>query len=246
MKDDGTRKTVNHYSMWKADLEERIGMYCTYCGIPLTHSPQVEHVAPIHPIAGATAGALTDWDNMVLACQPCNGKNGKSNKPYTKALHYRPMDHNTLIPFENVEDTTNKGHMIVQVAKKRLTNAQINKAEATLSLFNWDNVDTRPNKTDFRSSFRWQAKKVALAAFDNYIMCKSSPTFDQTIAAKNAATAAITTGFFSVWVEVFFNEPEVLKWLIHSDIFPNTHQGSFDLNNTFQPIERNTGQADPI
>jgi nitroreductase len=243
----GGLKTVNDYHYWKADLEQRIGMFCTYCGIRLTN-PQVEHVVPVHPVAGAPTGAALSWNNVVLACQPCNGAGGKSNKNYTPAQHYRPMDHNTLLPFINIDHTTTKEHVIVAVANV-WNAAQQAKAQSTIGVFNWQQIDTRPNKNDYRSSERWQAKQSALAAFELFQLSEGQPAHIVMRAAQNVATMAVGKGFFSLWVEIFINKPEVLKWLIHPDYHPNTHQASFDIaGGTYQSIPRNPGfnPIDPI
>ena len=68
LRDDGTPKVVNNYKDWRRDLLKRIGPYCCYCNIPLYDSPQVEHVIA-QDIDPAKAN---DWDNMLLACGPCN------------------------------------------------------------------------------------------------------------------------------------------------------------------------------
>lgn len=236
----GNPKVVTDYSQWKKDLEDRIGMFCTYCGMRLNNSPQVEHVVPINPRGGAPAGRELAWSNVVFSCQPCNGAGGKGNKNYNARSHYRPMDHNTLLPFINIDHSTTKEHVIVQVANN-LNAAQLRKSQRTIKVFNWHKIDTRPDKNDYRSSERWQAKQTALATFSLYQFFKGQPLNILQQAAQNVATIAAGKGFFSLWVEIFIAEPEVLKWLIHQNYHPNTDQTSFDISGgTYKPIGRNS------
>ena len=240
----GAPKVVTEdYKLWKADLEQAIGMFCTYCGMRLNNSPQVEHVVPQNPISGNPAGNPFAWDNVVFSCQPCNGKSGKSNKNYNAQQHYMPEQHNTLLPFIYPHAIT-QGHLIVEAANG-LSNAQRTKAIATINLFNFQHIDQREAKVDYRSSERWQAKQTVDTAFGLYAMAKASPTFDEDIASTVIARLAVSTGFFQLWVEAFINEPEVLKKLIHPDFFPGTHQASFDPV-TGQPRPRNPGNPDPF
>lgn len=90
---NGAPKTVSDYKDWRRDLIDRIGNYCCYCNMVLNDSPQVEHVIAqdINPTLA------TDWDNMLLACGPCN--HTKSNKPCPKTTHYLPQFHNTHLAF---------------------------------------------------------------------------------------------------------------------------------------------------
>jgi hypothetical protein len=240
----GVKKTVTQYREWKRDLEVSIGCFCTYCGMRLNNSPQVEHVVPIHPAPGNPAGDALDWDNVVLSCGPCNGADGKRNKNYNSAQHYMPEIHNTLIPYRFV-DSPHTGHVVVE-PEAGLSPNQITKASETINLFNFQHIDQRPAKVDFRSSERWQACEVAKIALREYKKAKLSTTFNASEAAEYIAIQAVSTGFFLIWVKLFINEPDVLKALINNKFHPGTHQGSFDPV-TGKPIPRNPNNAiDPI
>jgi len=240
----GVDKSVTDYHYWKSDLEKAIGMFCSYCGMRLTNSPQVEHVVPQNPMAGNPSGNPLVWDNVVLSCSACNGANGKSNKDYNEVQHYIPEKHNTLLPFKYSLPAT-PGHITIEIADGLLP-LQHTKAMDTIVVFNFQNIDTRENKFDFRSSERWQAKETADAAYENFMMAKVSPSFEQDKASSNVARQAVSAGFFQLWVEVFIDEPEVLKKLIHPDFHPGTHQQSFDAI-TGKPCTRNPlNLTDPI
>jgi len=98
--ENGVNKVVRDYKDWRQDLIDRIGNYCSYCNMTLNDSPQVEHVTPKNPRPGQVAGALLDWNNMLLACGPCN--RAKGNQPNSNQTHYIPDYHNTHLAFEYV------------------------------------------------------------------------------------------------------------------------------------------------
>ena len=77
-------------------------------------------------------------------------------------------------------------------------------------------------------------------------MAKNSPSFNSGSASSYVAIQSVSAGFFQLWVEVFINEPEVLKKLIHPDFHPGTHQQSFDAFSG-KPRNRNPSNiTDPI
>ncbi len=49
---NGVRKTASNYKDWRLDLIDRIGYYCAYCNMPLSHQLNVEHVVPKVPVPG--------------------------------------------------------------------------------------------------------------------------------------------------------------------------------------------------
>ena len=147
-----------------------------------------------------------------------------------------PEIHNTILPFKYPASVIH-GHLTVEVANG-LSRTQRLKADSTIGVFNFRNIDNRENKFDYRSSERWQTKKAVDAAYVNYMMAKGSPTYDANLASTNVAIQAASSGFFQLWIETFINEPDVLKKLIHQDYFPGTHQQSFDPI-TGRPCNRN-------
>ncbi|MES2062470.1 MAG: HNH endonuclease [Bacteroidota bacterium] len=236
-------KTVTEYGQWRRDLIDRIGYYCAYCNMPLSHQLQVEHVIAKVAQAGAIAGSLLDWDNLLLACGPCN--NVKKNKPCDPTLHYLPESHNTHLPFEVVNHPQHPDAAIVSHIAG-LTASQEQKAKDTIDLFGLDAYDARNKVVDLR----WMKRKSAIATvahqYDIYQMAKSSPKFDATIAAKGIVYAAKECGFFSLWYNKFINEPEVMRQLTDNSIIPGTASNCFDAANGYKPKGRNLLQADPI
>ncbi len=241
---DGNPISHRDYQQWRSALIDRIGYYCVYCNMPLSHSLQVEHVIPINPLAGFTPGDLIAWENMLLSCGPCN--NAKNNTTVTVNQYYLPEEHNTHLPFQIIE-THDAGniHAIVSV-RPDLTDAQQQKAKRTIELFKLDNIDERGKVVDIRSQKRRDAMAAINANLEQYIAGKTALNFDANVAAQRVAIQAKVIGFFSLWYDAFINEPEVMYQLVGSGIIKGTAQNCFDPAIGYQPINRNPGYFDPI
>jgi hypothetical protein len=225
---NGTDKTVSDYPDWRADLISRIGYYCVYCNMALSHQLHVEHAVPKVPLPGQPAGNLLAWENMLLACEKCN--KAKSNKPSDETIHYLPEYQNGLLVFEAATTATRTDALIVG-HQATLNATQQTKATATIGLFEWENVDTRGAVVDIRWFKRYNARIEVLAARNLLEMAKPSPTYDADLAGKLIAIQASGAGFFMLWFHEFANER-----LIHPDVFPGVRQSCFDAT-TFLPID---------
>jgi hypothetical protein len=163
--DAGNVIAPTDYKKWRKALIDRIGYYCAYCNMPLSHSLQVEHVQPKNPPAGFTAGDPLAWNNMLLACGPCN--NAKTNTPIDANTYYLPEEHNTFLPFKE-QNVAGKNHNIIVVADN-LTPIQEIKSQRTIDLLDLDEIDERDDVVDLRSEKRhdaWLAVLAAKAIFD--------------------------------------------------------------------------------
>lgn len=230
----GNPKTVTDYKDWRADLIDRIGNYCSYCNMVLNDSPQVEHVTPKNPQPGQPAGSLLDWDNMLLACGPCN--RAKDNNPCPATTHFLPDTHNTLMAFEHVVDNTNRPGVMACLMKTRqgLTASQQIKAQNTIDLCKLDTILVNKRATDLRWKYRHETFLIALEwrqGWDNFGYKVAS----QFIPLLN--TVAKAKGFFSIWYDAFHDVPQVLQALIAA--FPNTEHSCFDAANGYAPVSRN-------
>jgi uncharacterized protein (TIGR02646 family) len=228
---NGNPKTVNDYKDWRQDLIDRIGKYCSYCNMTLNDSPQVEHVTArdINP------ALRLDWDNMVLACGPCN--RAKSNLPCPTSTHYLPDFHNTHLAFDYVvvdHPSRSSQKACIPVPNATLSPIQRQKAQNTIDLCKLNVLTNTPRATDLRWKYRFDAFLIAQIWRDNWDDWGNSVA---TNFIELLLTAALEKGFFSVWFHAFRDVAEVKKALIEG--FPNTHAGSFDSNNNFDPVNRN-------
>lgn len=228
----GVAKTVSDYKDWRLDLLERIGNYCSYCNMVLNDSPQVEHVSPKAPNPGLTLL----WDNMLLACGPCNRT--KSDDPYDITTHYIPDYHNTHLAFSyKVIDHPRKKNQKACIIIPR-NNPAVNavKAQATIDLCGLDATTYNVRATDLRWKYRYEALVTAQlwrTDWDNWGSGIGAPFVDLLL------TAATGKGFFSIWFDVFRDVRDIKIALIQE--FENTHAPSFDPGSDFDPIVRVMG-----
>ena len=76
-------------------LENRIGLYCSYCEYPISHVPEVEHIIS----KSRNPELITEWSNLLLCCKYCNTR--KSNKTSMDNVcdYLFPDECNTAIAF---------------------------------------------------------------------------------------------------------------------------------------------------
>lgn len=230
-----TNKTVSDYKDWRQDLLDRIGNYCAYCNMVLNDSPQVEHVVPKNPQVGDEAGELLDWNNMLLACGPCN--RAKSNKPNSALTHYIPDIHNTHLAFDYcVIDHPKKINQkaCIPIPKLGNSNIQQTKARKTIDLCKLDDLTFNLRATDLRWKYRFEAWHSA-----HYIWRKSWNNWNGNVDdfISLLVDAATAKGFFSIWFEAFKDIPNIKIALIIG--FLGTDQNSFQNSSPFDPISRN-------
>ena len=229
---NGQNKTVSNYADWRYDLITRIGKYCSYCNMRLNDSPQVEHVAP--KSKGATS-RLLDWDNMLLACGPCNRAKSDTDCPAT--THLLPDYHNTHLAFDwrVVPHPKRPGELACIIVPKSLSAAQLAKARATILLCKLDAITNSARASDLRWQTRLEALVAASEARDAW---DKAPAMMHPTLSNLVKLAAIGYGFFSIWFDVFHDVPVVKEALVQA--FPNT-EGSCFPPTTFDPVVRVVG-----
>lgn len=226
---DGNIKTVTDYKNWRADLINRIGFYCCYCNLPLKDSPQVEHVIAqdINP------SKALEWDNMLLACGPCNRT--KSNEPCPPETHYLPQYHNTHLAFEYFVSNTTINNTNAAFVRSRSAGCDILKSNSAIDLcaLDRDTSSDVQKATDLRWKYRNEAilhSRIWRKEFDDWAHTRMSNFV-------NLLNTIVTeTGFWSIWFETFQDVLEVRRMLVQDII--GTDEGSFDVT-TFLPIPRN-------
>lgn len=200
------------------DLISRLGPYCSYCEQPITHGAEVEHVQPKTLVPELE----TSWDNFLLGCKSCNTVKGS-----------KPVDLNG-IAFPDMDNTfrgltfSDDGSIAIVTG---LTPDQTTLIEAVVRLVklhrhdqNAALVDDRPTKRDRRAIYRRDAWMTAQNLLADYLEMDEHPTIANLI----IRDIAPRTGFFSIWMTVFQNYPEMLNKFITA--FPGTDASSFDVN----------------
>lgn len=209
------------YGLAKENLEDNLGAHCAYCEA-WTTNPEIEHIIPKHQVPLKE----TLWENLLLACDRCNGKDNKSNKSVEETFTsiYFPHKHNTFKAF-------NYGEGGLVSINSFLINSQRLKAEALMNLVGLDKYPKNPKYADLKNDKRWMHRDHAWENAQRNLRKYEAGER----AADSIAHLAAQRGFFSVWFTVFKAHQDVKAALIRH--FRGTATNCFDTD--FNPINRN-------
>lgn len=213
------------YKDAKPELISRLGSYCSYCERRVVTNLAVEHIQPKDGDNGHPE-LIGCWENFLLACVNCNST--KSAKRVELDQYLLPDRDNTFHAYTYSEDGT------ISV-DPGLQSTQSNCALKTLQLVGLDKsiqstLDSHGNQIAIdRVSQRMEAWATAEVAYES--VC-SQPDDERLLLI--AEKLAASTGFFSVWMTVFHDLPNVKIRLVRA--FNGTKEsGCFDMN-TGEPI----------
>lgn len=194
------------------DLSARLGDYCSYCERRMPSSLAIEHIVP----KSRRPELETEWTNFLLSCANCNLT--KSNTPVEVEDFLWPYRDNTFLAFVYTEGG------LVRLAQD-LSSSQREKAQALLDLVGLQRHPARGRTNLSRTDYRWQQRDQAWKVAE---LCKERfITLARSDEAKDLVLiAAQGQGFFSIWMTVFEDEPEIKKALIQ--LFPGTAPSCFD------------------
>ena len=210
-KGEAPDKKFKDYWELEPYLEKRIGTYCSFCELRLSHVPEVEHKE-----AKARGGDKLKWENLLLSCKYCNTRKGTKVKRGDKDKYLWPdeddtfhaFSYDTEIPQLNETYLESKGTTVKQ------------KAENLFRLVKLDNNPSSPKEKDRRYMKRNEARNSALMSMEGWDRIKHSP--DKSDYLKMIGISAKESGFFSVWMNVFKDDLEVKEMLIK--VFPGTRE----------------------
>lgn len=205
------------YQEARPELVSRLGFYCSYCERKIPVGLAVEHIQPkALPKYKHLEGC---WNNFLLGCLNCNST--KKDKDVSLSCAYLPDRDNTFAAFQYEQDGSMKPANGLSVPSLQI-------AQDTLAL---TGLDKSPNQV-FDSNGQLvaidrysQRKDVWLIAQDSKNDLSHSPTAGM---RKQIVRLALAEGFFSIWLAVFSDYPEMRKMLI--DAFPGTAKDCFDAN----------------
>jgi len=211
--ESGKPISFTKYQQASPYLKERLGRYCSYCEMHLPAGLHVEHIQPKshHP------QQKLDWNNFLLACVHCNSAKGETDIIATE--YYLPDQDNTFLAFEYTADGSIIPH-------PKLTRQQQHLALKSLEIFNLSQ-NTCP-ENDPRLLQRREAWEIAKEAYTDLQNGATIRTVKRLAQAK---------GFWSVWITVFQDHPEMLNLFIQA--FPGTCQQCFDQSG--KPVPRPGG-----
>ena len=227
LQENGSPKSYKPHNKANNDLEDNLGSYCNYCEV-FSSDLEVEHV-----ISQDQNDTLAhDWDNFLLACGKCNGKDGKSNKHVDIATMHFPHLNNTFLSFSYKEG----GLITVNPA---LTGSSRIHAENMLNLVG---LDKYPGNSKYpklnQNDTRWRHRRTAWESAKKYVAEYEADK----LTATQIVDFATQRGFFSVWYTVFTNHPPVKELLLCS--FIGTASNCFDPANSYLPVHRNPDNPD--
>lgn len=226
-KGDSPYKTIENYQDAEPYLEERIGRYCSFCEMRVNNSLAVEHKESKN-----SGGDLTGWNNLLLACTYCNSRKGEKIKKGDLHKWIWPDQDNTFLAF-TYEDA------IPKLNESYLKTVSDDVRICAKAVFEDLALDYRPVKgkknkyKDKRWLSRYQTLDVAKEVKNTWEVCQDKNV--KALLKKNIIDMAIGYGFFSVWMMVFENEPEIRQALILA--FPGTCKSCFDENGNAQKRE---------
>ena len=236
--DSLTIKTDYHpnYRDAKPHLIFNLGCMCSYCEKAFDDERElaVEHIqAKRYKDENGNypyAALETKWENFLLSCATCNGRDNKGDKNVVYGECHLPHLNNTFLSFQY------KAGGVVNV-NPNLTGKSLANAEALRKLVGLDKgpKDARPK--DKRWLIRTQKWDLAIR-----YLCKFE---DGSADVETIIDLVKGHGCWSIWFTIFKEHPEVRKELIEQ--FPGTAKECFDSANNYEPIPRNPKNTiDPV
>jgi len=195
----------DNYTSAKPYLISRIGSYCSYCERKIVTNLAVEHIEPKDGEYGKPQ-LKGCWTNFLLACVNCNSTKG--DKQLVLSNVFLPDRDNTFFAFNYLAD----GKIL---PADNLSPEDSEKANNILSLIGLDKPgqDIYNDKNELiaqdRVSQRSQIWGAAESALDDFLANENNNAVKKLI-VKNM----IFSGFFSVWMTVFKDHPNMKKRFI--------------------------------
>jgi len=200
------------------DLVSRLGRYCSYCERPILAQLAVEHIQPKGLPAYQTL--IGRWDNFLLACVNCNST--KQDKDVVLSDVLLPDRDNTFSAYlydaaGGVQVTPTLSRPKHKLALATLTLVGLQRSAAAAA-----DANGRLIALD-RIEQRFEAWLLAERAREKLLALRPGDA----VVIDAVVLLAQATGFFSVWKEVFRDDPSIRNRLI--DAFPGTlDSGCFD------------------
>lgn len=226
MDDNGINKEYHPYQEARGDMIARLGEYCSYCEMHADADLAIEHVKhrdqyPLNEF---------DWDNFLLSCRNCNSTKGRTDTGGNQFLEYLwPDKDNTFFAI-----AYSVGGIVM--ANPNLDFPLQEKANQLIRLVGLHRTPNNdPQMSDRRFNNRREAWDIA-ASRKSAIQNNDSTELRETV-----VELALAKGYFSMWMTVFHDDPDMLSRLIEA--FPGTSTICFDPNNDYKPVNRPGGQC---
>jgi len=192
---DGVDKEYTSYRQAKDDLRDRLGSFCSYCEMNIDNQPDIEHISP----KSKNPELENDWENFLLACKPCNILKSDNNDNRDDYLF--PDTHNTSFLYEYSISGVKVRDDLDSTTKKLAT--------ATFDLVQLNRKLDTSGRTDDRKLARLNSWNKAQEALSDLLELPNE-------LAMIRQTARSCNGFFTMWIQVFKNYPEVKKAILEN------------------------------
>lgn len=212
--------TISDYSEALPYLEERIGIYCSYCEFRIDHVPEVEHIS-----SKSEGGDRTAWSNLLLGCKYCNTRKSHTVTPLNKDDYLWPDTDNTAIAYSYIG-----GFPKVNARVLRQLDPSGQSLKKAINLYELVNLGNKPGPKDKDRRFKNRIEAYGRAERSLQMWQTMTDKEDPAVSGflEQTIELAKCTGFFSIWAEVFKCDPYVLNALICA--FPGTDHTVFDKN----------------
>lgn len=201
------------YSRSRRYLIDRIGGYCSYCERKIEASLAVEHIQP----KSREPELELSWDNFLLACTNCNSTKGDTIVALPDFVW--PDVDNTFALF------TYDDSGIVKIPDNIIDDNLRNRIQATLNLVGLQKHPPRvgtlvwAEASDRRYELRIKAWAEAVETNSKYANADQSI---REIMLPLIKIIVINQGFWSIWMQVFHEFPEVQRGLLEEFTGTNT------------------------
>jgi uncharacterized protein (TIGR02646 family) len=209
----GAPAVYSKYQDAGADLQSRLGDFCSYCERQIETHLAVEHIQPksrAHQLRLA-------WKNFLLGCVNCNSSKGKKRIKLSNFLW--PDIDNTMRSL----DYHRGGIVSSNTAQSPAIQA---KARATIALLGLDKFPGNPGKEPSAADQRWLKRQLLwqMAERDRARLITNNSVEVRELIVENA----LGRGMFSIWWTVFAGDIDMRRRL--REAFLGTHGGCFDAN----------------
>ena len=169
----------------------------------INHVPEVEHKE-----AKACGGEELAWDNLLLSCKYCNTRKGTHVGKGDKDKYLWPDEDDTFHAYLYDKDIPrlNEEYLLAQGSEVR------EKADRLYRLLKLDNMPIVPGDKDRRYTSRNTARNYALNSKEG--LKKMMDPSSRKAYLSQTKILAQSSGFFSVWMDVFKDDEEVKNMLI--------------------------------
>lgn len=228
---NGSPVQFNEYVEARGELIKRFGEYCSYCEMHLDSSLAVEHIQPKKPAGSQVINQqrALNWNNFLLGCTNCNSTKG--NKDIRLDDYLWPDRDHTFRALCYTEGG------VISVSQELTTDLQ-QKAQNTIQLVG---LDKTPLCDPGVSDRRWLNRKETWELANRWKITLQSISHNRATIRKAIIDVAKAKGYWSIWMSVFVNEPEMLGLLIAE--FPGTCEECFDRTNQYQSLPRPGGRC---